>query len=594
MVSTKREHLKEKPYNVKYIVDPTQNELRELALKFTPAIMKTAYGNVDKFSRLKARMAKYTYIIAPESEKSNYSGNVIDPTKAQELIERQRAYIEKQGELIEINGYYGYGKGAMPIQWLYTKEAANVAGMQQVLAFPRSAIEPKDQLKQPFKPKFRLVYTAGLSFPDMPGNLGIFVDLENWTTYVMGSDYFGETKKGVLRMLNEYVYRLGGLVMHAGAKKVKVGGKTLTMGILGLSGTGKTTTTFSKQGELAQPIQDDMIVLWPDGTCTITENGCFAKTYGLTPESEPVIYQGTIHSDAWVENVFPNPDGTYDFSKGRLTPQEVARLKKMLIDSGAPPENVEAFISGKVKIDEVVNEDDIPQDGWDFTVWTQNGRSIIPMKAIKDAASFDNIPQVKSLGILNRDEGPDAAMPGIVRFPTPELAAGYFMLGETSKTSAAGKERGKTRSPFTQPFFTSPFGLQAKRFSELASKLEGLETWLMNTGYVGGNAKDEAQGKALKVKIPHSSAMLEAMLSGKIKWIIDPDFGYQIVDVNAKENAELLKKVPKEILNPKIFFEKSGRGADYRAWVERMKKEREEFLNKFNVDKNIVDAVSNR
>jgi phosphoenolpyruvate carboxykinase (ATP) len=376
MVSTKKEHLKEKPYNVKYIVDPTQNELRELALKFTPAIMTTAYGNINKITRLKARMAKLTYCVAPESDKNKYSGNIIDPAKAQELIERQKAYIEKQGEIIEINGYYGYGKGAVPIQWLYTKEAANLAGMQQVLAFPRSAIETKEQLSQPFKPKFRLVFTAGLNLQDMPGNLAIIVDLENWTTYVMGSDYFGETKKGALRMLNEYVYRLGGLVMHAGAKKVKVGGKALTMGILGLSGTGKTTTTFSKQGELAQPIQDDMIVLWPDGTCTITENGCFAKTYGLTPESEPVIYQGTIHSDAWVENVFPNPDGTYDFSKGRLTPQEVARLKNMLIDSGAPPENVEAFISGKVKIDEVVDENDIQKDGWDFTVWTQNGRSI--------------------------------------------------------------------------------------------------------------------------------------------------------------------------------------------------------------------------
>lgn len=593
-MKTETGYLKEKPYNVKYIQDPTQEELRKLALKFTPAIMKTAYGNIDKFSRLKARMAKCTHIIAPESEKNNYSATIIDPVKGKELIERQRAYIEKQGELIEINGYYGYGNGAVPVQWLYTKEAANVAGMQQVLAFSRSAIESKDQLKQPFKPKFRLVYTAGLSLSDMPNHLAIIVDLENWTTHVMGSDYFGETKKGALRMLNEYVYRLGGLVMHAGAKKVKVGGKTLTMGILGLSGTGKTTTTFSKQGELAQPIQDDMIVLWPDGSCTITENGCFAKTYGLTPESEPVLYAGSIHPDAWVENVFPNVDGTYDFSKGRLTPEEVARLKKMLIDSGAPADNVEAFISGKVKIDDVVDEYDIPQDGWDFTVWTQNGRSIIPMKAIKDRASFDDIPPVKSLGILNRDEGPDAAMPGIVHFPTYEMAAGYFMLGETSKTSAAGKERGKTRSPFTQPFFTSPHRLQAQRFSELAKKLKGLETWLMNTGYIGGDQKDEEKGKALKVKIPHSSAMLEAMLSGKIKWAIDPDFGYQIVDVNAKENAELLKKVPKEILNPKIFFENHGKGADYRAWVERIKKEREEFLNKFNVDRNIIDAVSHR
>jgi phosphoenolpyruvate carboxykinase (ATP) len=594
MATKQTSHLAEKPYKVKYITDPTQKELRELALKHTPAIMRTAYGNIDKLSRYKDRMAKFTYCIAPESETNNFSGNIIEPAKAQKLIDTQRVYIEKKGTLIEIDGYYGYGKGAVPVQWFYTPEAANVAGMQQVLAFSRSAIESKSQLSQPFELKFRLVYTAGLTLEDMPGKLAIVVDLNNWTTYVMGSDYFGETKKGVLRMLNEYVYRLGGLVLHAGAKKVTIGGKSMTMGILGLSGTGKTTTTFSKQGGLAQPIQDDMIVMWPDGTLTITENGCFAKTYGLTVESEPVLYAGTIHKDAWVENVFPNADGTYDFSKGRLTPQEAARLKNMLVESGADPKNVDDFISGKVKIDEVVDEYDIPKDGWDFTVWTQNGRSIIPMKAIKDAASFDDIPPVKSLGILNRDEGPDAAMPGIVHFPTSELAAGYFMLGETSKTSAAGKERGKTRSPFTQPFFTSPFGLQAKRFSELATKLEGLQTWLMNTGYVGGDQKDEEKGKALKVKISHSSAMLEAMLSAKIEWKKDPDFGYEIVDVDAKENAELVKKVPKEVLNPKLFFEKKGRIDEYKAWVENMKKEREAFLNKFNVDKKIVDAVVNR
>lgn len=594
MSGAQRVDLEKKPYNVEYITDPSQKELRELALKHTPAIMTTAYGNVNKITRLKARKAKLTYCIAPESEKDNFSGNIIDPAKARELIERQKAYIEKKGTLIQINGYYGYGKGAVPIQWMYTLEAANLAGMQQVLAFPRSAVESEKQLKQPFKPQFRLVFTAGLPLEDMPGKLAIVVDLDNWSTHVMGSDYFGETKKGALRMLNEYVYRRGGLVLHAGAKKVTIDGKDMTMGIMGLSGTGKTTTTFSKQGELAQPLQDDMIVIWPDGAVTITENGCFAKTFGLTPESEPVLCAGSTHPDAWVENVFPNSDGTYDFSKVRLTPKEVARLKDVLIMTGAPPDNVEAFISGKVRIDDVVDEYDIPEDGWDFTVWTQNGRSIIPMKAIKDAGSFDDIPRLRSLGILNRDEGPDAAVPGIVRLSTPELAAGYFMLGETSKTSAAGKERGKTRSPFTQPFFTSPFGLQAKRFSELAARLPGLQTWLMNTGYVGGDQKDEEKGEALKVKIRHSSAMLEAMLSGKIRWKKDPDFGYEIVDVDAPENAELLSKVPKEILNPKIFFENKGRGDQYKAWVEQMKTEREAFLKKFSVDEDIIQTVANR
>lgn len=594
MSTTEKAGLSQKPFNVKYIPNPSQEELRELALKHTPSIMKTSYGNINKFSRLKARMAKLTYCIALDSEKDNYSGNIIDPTKGRELIERQKAYIEKKGAVIEIDSYYGYGERAVPVQWLYTLEAANVAGMQQVLAFPRSAVEGKEQMERPFQPRFRVVYTAGIRLEDMPGKLAIVVDLENWTTHVMGSDYFGETKKGVLRMLNEYAYRLGGLVLHAGAKKVTIDGKAMTMGIMGLSGTGKTTTTFSKQGELAQPIQDDMIAMWPDGTLSITENGCFAKTFGLTPETEPVLYAGSIHPDAWVENVFPNADGTYDFSKVRLTPEDVARLKDMLIVSGAPAENVEAFISGKVKIEDLVDEYDIPKDGWDFTVWTQNGRSIIPMKTIKDAASFDDIPPMKSLGILNRDEGPDAAVPGVVRLQTPEFAAGYFMLGETSKTSAAGKERGKTRSPFTQPFFTSPFGLQAKRFGELAAKLPGLETWLMNTGYVGGDQRDEEKGDALKVKIRHSSAMLEAMLSGSIKWKKDPDFGYEIVDVDAPENAELLSKVPKEIVNPKIFFESKGRGDEYRAWVEKMKTEREAFLKKFSVDDDIVKTVAYR
>jgi phosphoenolpyruvate carboxykinase (ATP) len=594
MSTMERVNLQEKPYNVNYITDPSQKELRELTLKHAPTIVETAYGNIDKITRLKARMAKLTYCMAPESEKDNFSGPIIDPDKARELIQRQKDYIEKLGTLIEINGYYGYGKGAVPIQWFYTPESANLAGMQQVLSFPRSAIETKEQLRQPFKPRFRLVFSGGLPLEDMPGRLAMLVDLDNWVTFVIGSDYFGETKKGALRMLNHYAYGKGGLVLHAGAKKVTIDGKSMTMGIMGLSGTGKTTTTFSKQGELAQPIQDDMIVMWPDGTITITENGCFAKTFGLTEESEPVLYAGSTHPDAWIENVFPNSDGTFDFSKTRLTPDDVARLKDILIETGAPPQNVEDFISGKVKIDDVVDEYDIPQDGWDFTVWTQNGRSIIPMKAIKDAASFDDIPPMRSLGILNRDEGPEAAVPGIVRLSTPELAAGYFMLGETSKTSAAGKERGKTRSPFTQPFFPRPFGLQAKRFSELAAKLPGLQTWLMNTGYIGGDERDEKKGEALKVKIRHSSSMLEAMLSGSIKWKKDPDFGYEIVDVDAPENAELMSKVPKEILNPRIFFEKNGREELYKDWVEKMKTERGAFLENFNVDPNIVKAVVNR
>jgi len=84
------------------------------------------------------------------------------------------------------------------------------------------------------------------------------------------------------------------------------------------------------------------------------------------------------------------------------------------------------------------------------------------------------------------------------------------------------------------------------------------------------------------------------LYKGEIKWKKDPDFGYHIVDVDAPQNAALLKKVPKEILNPKIFFEAKGRTEEYRNWVSKMKTEREAFLKKFSVDEEIVEAVVNR
>ena len=579
-----------RPFDVEYIENPGQAELRELALAHTPCVQKTAVGSINKVTRNKARMAKYTYIIDTQDR---WSHQIIDPDKARGLIERQAKYIADKGKLIAIDGYSGLGNGAFGTTWLYTIEGANIAGMQQILAFPRSDVESKEQLAQPFKPTFRLIYTPDLFLEDMPGRQAIIVDMENFTTHVMGADYFGESKKGVLRMLNHYVYQQGGLVLHAGAKAVTAtSGAKVTMTIMGLSGTGKTTTTFSKQGDITEPIQDDMVTLWPHGALTITENGCFAKTDGLSLETEPVLYEATIGPEAWVENVFLEADGSFHFTKGVLSTDEVARLRDILVATGADKSNVDKYIAGDVKIDELVDSHGVPADGWDFVVWTQNGRSIVPLSSIPDAADLKSIPQVKSMGILNRDEGYDAATPGIIRFTSPEQAAGYFMLGETSKTSAAGKERGKTRSPFTQPFFPAKHGLQAKRFAELAATMPGVTMWLMNTGYIGGEAHDVKDGKALNIKIRHSSAMLEALLSEKIKWKKDPDFGYEIVDVDAPENAALVEQVPPEILNPQRFYDARGRHSDYEQWVSHMKEARTEFLKKFDVADAIVSATA--
>lgn len=577
------------PFAVQTLVNPSQDTLRELALEHTPFCVQTVHGSINKVARNKARMAQYTYVIDRAGQPDAYSHNTIGLDRAQQLIDAQAAYVHEQSELIVIEGYVGIGPRAVPVQWCYTLDAANIAAMQQVLSFPRDRVEDPDALAQPFKPAFRLVYTPEFA-PDMPGKQAIIVDLDNYVTYIMGADYFGESKKGALRMLAALLYRNGGLVMHAGAKEIIDGTERVTMGILGLSGTGKTTTTFSKQGDATKPVQDDMITLWPRGEISVTENGCFAKTWALAEDTEPVIYRGTISPEAWIENVYLDADGAPDFFKRELSPADVERLRDTLIGTGADASNVDAYIAGKVSFAEVV-EDDIPKDGWDFVMWTENGRSIIPMSSIEDAAVLEELEELHSLGILNRDEGPDAATPGLVRFTSPEQAAGYLMLGETSKTSAAGKDRGKTRSPFTQPFFPLAHSLQAQRFSELAATFGATSMWLMNTGFVGGDARNVEQGCALKVKIRHSSAMLEAMLGGEVVWKIDADFGYEVVDVDAPANSALLDRVPAQILQPRRFFDEAGRLEEYADWVARMKAERKAFLQKYDVAATIIDAV---
>ena len=583
-----------RPYAVRYIENPTQDELRRLALEHTPAVIQTEQGSIVKVSRNKNRVAKFTYVIATPEEAKQYTLQPIDPAKARDLLQRQAEYIKSKGALIAIDGYLGLGPRAVSVEWLYTVEGANIAGMQQCLSFSRAMVEGDAGAKSAFKPTLRIVYTPNLFLDDMPGRQAIIVDLANWTTHIIGADYFGESKKGALRMLNLYVYKHGGLVLHAGAKAVKANGRDLTVTIMGESGTGKTTTTFSKQGEVTQPIQDDMVAVWPNGEMSVTENGCFAtKTEGLTAQSEPTIFHASMHPSAWLENVYVDRDTKkVDFLKAALTPAEVKTYREIFVLAGSKAENLDKYISGEIQYEQVTDPaTGVTKDGWDFACWTANGRSIVPMAAIKEAADLTRIPPVRSMGILNRDEGPDAATPGLVRFTSAAQAAGFFMLGETSKTSAAGKDRGKMRSPFTQPFFPGQHGLQAMRFRELAATTPDVDLWMMNTGCIGGDAADVKAGKAIKVKIPQSSAMLEALLTGKVRWTRDPDFGYEVVDLEAAENQELLSKVPAEILRPRMFYEKQGRLAEYTQWVASMKKQRREFLAKYNVDEEIIRAT---
>src|SRR5207253_1401110 len=75
-----------------------------------------------------------------------------------------------------------------------------------------------------FEPKVTVIYTPNLKAEGYPDDRLIAVDLENYITRVLNSDYFGESKKGGLRMWNKIVYERGGLALHSGCKVIPVKG----------------------------------------------------------------------------------------------------------------------------------------------------------------------------------------------------------------------------------------------------------------------------------------------------------------------------------------------------------------------------------
>ncbi|MEX0709596.1 MAG: phosphoenolpyruvate carboxykinase (ATP), partial [Chloroflexota bacterium] len=81
-------------------------------------------------------------------------------------------------------------------------------------------------------------------------------------------------------------------------------------------------------------------------------------------------------------------------------------------------------------------------------------------------------------------------------------------------------------------------------------------------------------------------AIVEAIAEGTVSWQRDPDFGYEV--------ASALPGIDdRELLQPRMLYEQTGRGADYAEWVSRLKRERIEFLKGFpGLSPEILEAVS--
>jgi phosphoenolpyruvate carboxykinase (ATP) len=482
--------------------NPSGDRLRTMALDVLPRVQKTEFGNLNYRAQVTARLRNSTFFVSDVDIRQNR----VSRAEAERWAAAQDAHIADK-EMLLIEGYIGAEPESRMGCRLYIEAAQpNIAAMQAQLYFPPD---------EDWNPDFTVIYTPNLAAPGKPDDRLIIVDLDNAVTRVFGSDYFGESKMGGLRMWGKTIYDAGGLALHAGLKtfppESTSSGEEESMLVIGLSGTGKTTTTFRQQaGSL--PVQDDFVALFAGGRVLATEAGCFAKTQDLDPEDEPTIFGGATRPDAWLESVAVGPSGAVDF--------------------------------------------------FDIS-YTANGRCTFPLASIRHRSPVD-VPPARYLLILNRS---DHVIPAVARLTRSQVPA-YFMLGETKGTSAGGAaEAGKSlRVPGTNPFFFNDDAWQGNRMLEILEATPELEAYVLNTGRVGG----EGEGSK-KVGIPHSSAIVQGIVEGTIEWESDPDFGYQVAaSVPGVEDIE--------ILQPRRLYDRLGRGPEHAGMVDRLITERREYL----------------
>ena len=430
------------------MANPSADELKRLASQM-PNARPTRYGSLNIQTEVLARSKASTFLVLDDPDAS--SEQAISHAEGDRIAALQDEYITGR-DMLMVDGYIGDDPEFRTAARLYVEASnANIAGMQRQLFFDADA--------DGHQPELTVIYTPGLAVEDYPNERVITVDLDRGITRVCNSDYFGESKKGGLRMWNKLVYDRGGLPLHAGCKVIPTPDGDRVGLIVGLSGTGKTTTTFTRQnGSL--PVQDDFVAMMPGGKVYATEAGCFAKTFALSAEDEPTIHGAVTRPEAYLENVSQDDSGELDFFD---------------------------------------------------TSYTQNGRATFSFSSI-EAGDAGDLESADFLLILNRNEN---VIPAVARL-SPEQAAAYFMLGETQGTSAGGaEEAGKfLRVPGTNPFFPADHDLQGNRFLELMGEHQ-LDVYLMNTGRVGG-AEDDDRSK--KVRIPHSSAIVKGIAEATIDW----------------------------------------------------------------------------
>jgi phosphoenolpyruvate carboxykinase (ATP) len=450
--------------------------------------VKKGYGKLSKDGALVVTTGKHTgrsandrYIVkSPTTENTIWWENNLNPMTPEDfgkLKEKVLGYLNNFRDLYITEREVG------------AHETQNI-GARVVTTHPQHAVFTchlfRDKLRDFAEKDFTILHAPELALaPNEFGNKSetvVVTCFDTNTTIICGTLYAGEIKKSMFSVMNYRLPEVGILPMHSGASRLE---NKETSVFFGLSGTGKTTLS-TDTGSLI--IGDDEHGLSDEGIFNF-EGGCYAKTYKLSHETEPGIWDATNRFGAMIENV------TFDETTGTV-------------------------------------------DYFDKTI-TENGRSSYPLTFIDELEPTSKGQIPSHIFFLTADAF--GVLPPVAKL-TKEQAMFYFVLGYTAKlagTEIGVKEPQSTFSPcFGAPFMLRHPGEYAKLLGEYLDKYD-INVWLVNTGWTGG---PYGEGERFPLKVTRKLIRaIQANTLNEAQTETDPIFGLALPVAVEGVNSEYLQ-----------------------------------------------------
>ncbi|MEW6008563.1 MAG: phosphoenolpyruvate carboxykinase [Candidatus Omnitrophota bacterium] len=522
---------------------PTEAELRKEAQSFaTP----TEFGNYNFVSSVKNRSAGLTvYVGSTEVAQSALSHRQKEIVKnLPQTLATLFSYLERAPFVYTKNSMGDNPYFACQCNLfvsVYRKEMVRLSFMVNRTLFPAN-----DSAKAQ-GPDFYLVYVPEWQEKDRQ----ILVFPEIGVTFVLGTDYYGEAKKGFLRLGMWYAKQREMLGLHAGskiiyAKDAKTGKiKKYSMLIFGLTATGKTTHSchdhgLNLKGEGIEIVQDDVVFLCKDGSTLGTERGFYLKTEGVSLKTQPLIYKAATSPHAVFENVSVDYRGKVYFDDDTLTGNGRGIMQR------------DDF--GKFKSKSINTPSLAELDGMIIALITRRN-TVVPIAAK-----------------LN-----------------PEQAAAFFMLGESIESSGSDPKRAgeSVREVGTNPFIIGEASYEGNWFYQfLKSHQDKISCFLLNTGGIGEIIEVTEEGskitkrKVERVAISEMAAIIRGIVRNSIKWTKSNYFNYEVPQ--KVESIDILR------FNLANFYSPE----EIQAYLNDLKAERAEYFQKFSrLNPAIINSV---